>query len=276
MAQPALSHQIMQLEAELGQDLFQRHPRGMELTPAGTRLRDRATEIIRQVDGTRDELTSTHAAPVGAVKIGIATAVNMTLSVPLLRETLVRFPRVKLHLVESMSGFLLEMVERGRVDLAIAYDFPATAQLHVETLGREELMLIAPAAMTDVLGDRIDPERLARLPLILPGFPHSLRHLVDAMAANEAIRLDVIAEVDSTYSIKRLVADGLGCSILSRQAVLDEIGSGELTAIPIDCARLRRNIQIGINLSRADDAAVRSISRLIAELFHHRWRGAGA
>ena len=261
----------MQLEQELGQDLFIRHARGMDVTAAGMRLRDRATEIIRQIDTTKEELTSTNAAPVGTVKLGMATAVNMVLSLTLMREALVRYPRVRLHLVESMSGFLLDMAERGQVDLAIAYDVPTTTQLHVETLGREDLMLIASTARARILEKRISLNALEQIPLILPGFPHSLRHLVEAMASNEAIQLNVVAEVDSTYTIKKLVADDLGCSILSRHVVRDEMPSGGLTAIPIDCARLHRNVQIGVNLHRINDPAVRGISRLVAEKFRDCW-----
>ena len=271
MAQPALSHQILQLETELGQDLFHRHARGMTLTTAGSRLLDRATEIIRQVDGTRDELTSTNASPAGTVKVGLATAVNMALSVPLLRGCLARYPRIKLHLVEGMSGFLLEWAERGHVDLAVAYDGPASGQLRFETLGREDLLLIAPAAMAPGLGPTVSPDALGRIPLILPGFPHSLRHLVDRAAAEALVRLDIVAEVDSTYSIKKLVADGLGCAILSRHAVRQEVEAGGLVAIPIEGLRLHRAVQLASNLHRMDNTAVRAVSRLVVECFDQVW-----
>ena len=271
VAQPALSHQILQLETELGQDLFLRHARGMSLTAAGARLLDRATEIIRQVDGTRDELTSTNASPVGTVKVGLATAVNMALSVPLLRECLVRHPKVRLHLVESMSGFLLEWAERGHVDLAVAYDGPMSGQLQFETLGREELLLIAPASLSGGLGPTVSPDDLQRIPLILPGFPHSLRHLVDRAATDRSVRLDIVAEVDSTYAIKKLVADGLGCAILSRHTVREEVAAGALVAIPIEGLRLYRTIRLVSNVHRMNNTAVRSVSRLITECFQRCW-----
>ena len=271
MAQPALSHQILQLETELGQDLFHRHARGMTLTTAGSRLLDRATEIIRQVDGTRDELTSTNASPVGTVKVGLATAVNMALSVPLLRECLVRYPRIKLHLVEGMSGFLLEWAERGHVDLAVAYDGPASGQLRFETLGREDLLLIAPAGTASGLGRAVSPDELSKTPLILPGFPHSLRQLVDRAAAEASVRLDIVAEVDSTYSIKKLVADGLGCAIRSRHAVREEVEAGTLVAVPIAGLRLHRAVQLASNLHRMDNTAVRAVSRLVVECFARAW-----
>ncbi len=276
VAQPALSHQIVQLEAELGRDLFHRHARGMNLTAAGARLRDRAVEIIRQVDGTKDELTSTNASPVGTVKLGMATAVNMALSVPLFRASLARYPHVRLHLVESMSGYLLEWAERGQIDLAIAYDIAASSRLHVETLGREELLLVAPPSMIRDLAPRIGIADLRKRALILPGFPHSLRHLVDRVASEAAVQLDIVAEVDSTYSIKKLVAEGLGCAILSRHAVQPEVDAGELLAIPIDGVALHRQVQLGLNLNRMNDPAVRSVSRLIITCFNEHWQTGSA
>ena len=113
--------------------------------------------------------------PVGTVKVVLATAVNMALSVPLLREGLVRYPRIKLHVVEGMSGFLLDWAERGHVDLAVVYDAPESGQLRFEIMGREDLLLIAPAGLSSSLGRAVSPDELEKTPLILPGFPHALR-----------------------------------------------------------------------------------------------------
>ena len=112
---------------------------------------------------------------------------------------------------------------------------------------------------------------MGRIPLILPGFPHSLRHLVDRAAAEAAVRLDIVAEVDSTYSIKKLVADGLGCAILSRHAVREEVEAGGLVAIPIEGLRLHRAVQLASNLHRMDNTAVRAVSRLVEECFDQVW-----
>ncbi len=202
----------------------------------------------------------------------MATAVNMALSAPLFRASLARYPRIKLQLVESMSGFLLEWAERGRVDLAIAYDIPVSSQLHVETLGREDLLLVAPAAMSQSLGARVELQQLRELPLILPGFPHSLRYMVDRGASEASVRFNVVAEVDSTYTIKKLVAEGIGCAILSRHAVQQEVEAGELVAVPMDGLRVHRSVQLAINLYRVNDPAVRCVARLIKECFDEHWR----
>ena len=54
IAQPAVSRQIIALEAELGQPLFERTPRGMKLLPAGEVFLTHARELLRRVAETRD------------------------------------------------------------------------------------------------------------------------------------------------------------------------------------------------------------------------------
>ncbi len=92
VAQPALSQQLGLLEAEFGQPLLRRHARGVTPTEAGRRLGERAIEILRQVDLTRDELAVDAASPVGTVALGMATAFNMAFSVEVMLQTKRRFP----------------------------------------------------------------------------------------------------------------------------------------------------------------------------------------
>ena len=265
IAQPALSSQLARLEQELGQALFVRHGRGMTLTEAGQRLQGRAIEILRQVELTRDELTGA-GSPTGTVVVGMATAANMAFSVDLFISVRRRFPRLTLQLVESMSGFLLEWVERGRIDMAVIYDAAPHAALSVERLGTERLYLIA-APGADV-GSRavIQFADLADLPLIVPGKQHRLGQLIHRLAAAQEVRLPILAEVDSTYSIKKLVSRGEGYSILSAHAVREEIDRGELRAISIENPTITRSIDLALNPLRKLNPSVAAIRKSLIEM----------
>ena len=266
VAQPALSLQIAHLEGELGQPLFIRHGRGMALTEVGQRFRGRAVEILRQVDLVREELSSDAESPSGTVAIGMATAANMAFSVDLLVSARRRFPRMKVQLVESMSGFLLEWVERGRIDMAIVYDAMAHAALSVEHLLTERLYLIAGPG-SDAWGlSAVTFADLVGFPLIVPGKQHRLGQLIQQMAATRRIPLDIAIEVDSTYSIKKLVGRGEGCSILSAHAVREEVERGELRAVPIEGSGITRSIDLVINPLRKHNPSVATVRRLVIEL----------
>ena len=266
VAQPALSQQIAALEAEFGQALFLRHPRGVTLTEAGIRLRDRAAEIVRQVDLTRDELSMDAASPVGSVALGLATAFNMAFSVAVLTRARQLYPRVRLHLVESMSGFLREWTERGRIDLSVIYEVSPSPALHLEALGTEELFLIATPQRARQLGATVPLRALTGLPLVLPGAAHGLRTLVERRAAEAGLALSIAFEVDSTYTIKRLVAAGEGCSILSAHAVREEVACGALVAIPIGPPGILRMVQLAIAQGRWTDPSVTAIAGVLRDV----------
>lgn len=263
VAQPALSQQIGMLEAEFGQTLFLRHARGVTLTEAGRRLRERAIEILRQVQLTRDELAVDAGSPVGSVALGMATAVNMAFSVEVLTRARAQYPRIRLQLVESMSGFLREWTERGRIDLAVIYEAPPSPELYLEVLGSEDLFLITAPGEARLLGEEVAFRQLADLPLVLPGLAHGLRILVDRKAAEAGFALQVLYEVDSTYTIKRLVAQGEGCSILSGHAVRDELALGTLAAIRIGAPGIPRSIQLVMSGGRRTDPSVAAIREIV-------------
>lgn len=266
IAQPALSSQLARLEQELGQALFVRHGRGMTLTEAGQRLQGRAIEILRQVELTKDELSGDAGSPAGTVVVGMATAANMAFSVDLFISVRRKFPRLTIQLVESMSGFLLEWVERGRIDMAVVYDAAPHAALSVERLGTERLYLIAAPEADMKSKSVISFADLADLPLIIPGKQHRLGQLIYRLATAQKVQLPILAEIDSTYSIKKLVSRGEGYSILSAHTVQEEINRGELRAIMIEEPTITRSIDLVLNPLRKLDLSVTAIRKLLIEM----------
>ena len=267
IAQPAISLQLARLEEELGQTLFVRHGRGMTPTEMGQRLHGWAIEILRQVDLAKEDLSGDPDSPSGTVSIGMSTAANMAFSVDLLMLARRRFPKLRVQHVESMSGFLLEWVERGRIDMAVVYDVPPHAFLVVETLMKEELYLIASSAMATPYGASTLPfDALSTVPLIIPGRQHRLGQLLHRLAEAQGVDLQIVAEVDSTYSIKKLVSRREGFSILSLHAVQEELDRGELRAIPIREPAVTRSVDLVINPMRRLNSSVLAMRNLLAEL----------
>ena len=85
VAQSALSHQMAQLEGELGVGLFLRTRRGVALTDAGQRFYPHAVSILRQTDEAAQAARSGSGEPSGKVVFGIPHSVSQALALPLLR-----------------------------------------------------------------------------------------------------------------------------------------------------------------------------------------------
>jgi DNA-binding transcriptional LysR family regulator len=119
VAQPGLSTQIRRLESELGVELFERRPRGVDLTDAGELFLERAREAVAAAALARRTGDDLRAGLVGTIRLGVVTGTGW----PHLGELLRRFgrdrPDVELTVVESYAGMLLRDLRDGRLDAVL-------------------------------------------------------------------------------------------------------------------------------------------------------------
>lgn len=233
VAQPALSRQLQKLEDELGLAVFQRHGRGVRLTPEGAILLERAEAVMASVHDIPAQLRGDTTTLTGHAVLGLPPAAGLLLA-PLVVERYRRAaPRASLQIREGISSSLEEWLLDTRVDVAVLHNPAPLPALDIVPLLRERMVVAtAPGAREGHAPVRL--RELGELPLILPGLPHSNRRLLDQAALQHGARLNPALEVDSVALTKAMVRRGRGCTILTFAAVQDEVARGELLARPIE------------------------------------------
>ena len=282
VAQPALSRQIRNLEADLGAKLFYRNGRGVELTTAGRHLIDHAKAIIDQTQRARNELMALNEETVGATVLGVPPTVGQFLTAPLVRIFRGRYPGVALRVVEVYSAHVHEWLSSARIDVGLAYDAPrANRNLVTEHLWDENLCLVGPGDDIGGVGPGgVGPDfpflRLGELPLMLPGRPHGLRLLVDTAAAQHDLVLKVDLEVDSLTTTKELVQSGTGYTVLPLAAVYKEVELGRMSARRLSGPPLKRTVVLATVAQRSRSMAVEALVTVIRSVVrelaaHGKW-----
>ncbi len=181
----ALSQQISRLEGELSTRLLQRKAKGVVPTEAGLAFFREAQLTLRHAD--QAARVAQHARLTGTVSVGLAPTTAAVLAMPFMRAMRERYPDVRLHMVESLSGHLTAMLNARQLDLAILFNTQAATRWSVMPLLEEKLLLIrarrhmSPTAAASTRS--ISTARLAKLPLILPTGTHGLRSVIDAAFA---------------------------------------------------------------------------------------------
>jgi DNA-binding transcriptional LysR family regulator len=171
MSQPPLSRQIQGLEDLLRVRLIERDTQRVSLTPAGVAFRDEAHRLLLALDaavgGMRAAFHGDDSAGADAtVRMGLTSVINHCLMPAL--DALVGDPaftgaRV---LERAWSRQLVERVRGGALDLAIVGDIAAPgAELALESLGCEPMVLALPQAHPAAARDRVDLAELGDLPL---------------------------------------------------------------------------------------------------------------
>lgn len=145
ISQPSLSQQIMSLEEEIGEQLMERRPRGIELTAAGELLLRHAKRLLREESILREQLRARSELQMGKVHFGIIPTLAPYLLPRLLGEFQREYPSIEIEILEDRTSSLIKEIVSGKIEFAILSDISEKEQnkysLQVRELFKESLQL---------------------------------------------------------------------------------------------------------------------------------------
>lgn len=265
LVQSAVSASVAALEADLGERLFHRTTRRVQLTAAGRVLLQHATSILDAVQAARDAVEGVSGGLSGSIRIGYMTNVTLFDIPRLLGRFKDDHPDVTMHLAASATGTagLIQGVRRGDLDLAFtAADPEDYPDLRIDVLARTPLGLAM--AISDPLADR-RPVKLADTAALrfvdLPaGF--ATRTLVDAEFRRRGLHRDVQIETSDLTDAAALVRNGLGAGFLPHYLVA---GDSFVQWAEIEDATLEMCVSIATAPGRELSAAASRLATLAWE-----------
>ncbi|WBX87711.1 LysR substrate-binding domain-containing protein [Achromobacter mucicolens] len=239
MVTSALSQQISRLEGELSTRLLQRSASGVVPTDAGLAFFRQAQLALRHADDAVQAAQQARLA--GHVSVGLPSTTAAVLGAPFLKAMNERYPDIRLHLVEALSGHLTDMLNGRLLDLAIVFHAESARRWSVMPLLDEPLFLFARPDMPGVpFGDTTRLEAIADLPLVLPSGRHGLRALVNNAFQQLGRTPRVVAEVDGLSLLMDVVQQG-GAATIQPSSATARIAPGQLQMARIDDAHLFRS-----------------------------------
>ncbi|WP_369656396.1 LysR family transcriptional regulator [Variovorax sp. V213] len=233
--QSGLSKQLGALESNLGQPLFVRTGRGVELTEAGTKLHSALAPAFREIDRAVESVRRqgvTH----GTVRL----ATVHTLSYYFVAEVFSLFvsthPDVNLSLLSRSSPEVVALVENGKADLGFVYDSAVDGgNLASKPLFEDEMALVVLDS-----SPLESPQDLATLSLRLVGFPahYALRRMIHSAG----LQATYVAEAETIDAMLKLVSSGVGHCILPSRIPDRLLADYGLRKVSIERPALRRRV----------------------------------
>ncbi|BEP55431.1 tricarballylate utilization LysR family transcriptional regulator TcuR [Variovorax sp. V118] len=273
----ALSQQISRLESELSTRLLRRHSTGVMPTDAGLAFLHQAQLTLRHAD---DAVRAAQQARLsGHVSVGLAPTTATVLGVPLMQAMQARYPEVRLHMVEALSGHLTTMLHARQLDLAVLFQTDTPRRWSVSPLLAEKLFVIASPALTPrPTGKKVRLSQLAEVPLILPSGSHGLRATLMAAFARARVAPRIVAEVDGLALLMDAVRAGHGATIQPGAATARHDGDDLALTQIADAHVGRRNLLVSLSDDELSPAAL-AARVVVAEtartlVSEGRWAGA--
>ncbi len=216
IAQPPLSKQIQDLEAELGFELFTRTKRSVTLTPAGQAFLVEATQIFQQLDRAIDIGRKTSRGELGQISIGFVGSATYNILPMMLQQFRDRYPQVQIELHELTTDRQLVWLHEGRIDIGLIRPPVIDPDLGSQIIFQESLIIVLPTSHHLALLNIIELSLLATEQFIL--FPRQLAPgLYDpiiAICQAAGFSPQVVQECIQMQTIVSLVSANMGVSIL--------------------------------------------------------------
>lgn len=222
-SQSAVSSQIRQLEARLGDDLFDREGRRLVLTKAGHLVLAYAENIF----GLGQELLGRlegYTAGITHLRVGSVATLSRNYQENWIRPILTD-PSVVLTLESGQLEELLLRLVQHQLDVVLANETVPTDSnrpLHCRFLGSQPISLVGPARKWKSKHLRI-PQDLDGLDIALPGPRHAIRSQFDALCLTAGVKPRVRAQVDDMAMLRLIARDSGWLTILPKVVVQDEL-----------------------------------------------------
>ncbi len=186
----------------------------------------------------------------GPLRIGITHTAESNVTASALAKYSIENNGVKITLTTDTINNLYDKLESYELDLAIIDASSNNPKFSSMLLDTDYLMCVMSPDNHLSRSSSVTISELKKEKMILRLAESATRKLFEEtlVANNESINsFDVILEVDNIATIKDLVRMGLGVSILTRSACIDEIRKGKITALPIENFSMARETRIVYN-----------------------------
>ena len=252
--QPAVSQAIRRLEADLGEQLFDRSSKSGTLTDAGKVLHNYGQRLVRLAEETESAMRELRDLQRGRVLIGANEAAVHTL-LPLIGRFRERFADIAIDVRRVPARQIAVEVQQGSLDFGALTFHPTETGLLEIPVGSDELVLLVHPEHALASRRQVTMEELASEPVVAHNDPSPARERVLRLFEQRHIALKMVISLPSLDGIKRAVELKLGVALLPRRCAITEIASGRLVGVPVAGISRRRQVTLVCRRAHRSHAA---------------------
>jgi len=237
LTQPAVSLQIKHLQEALGVTLFTRVSHGLTLTRDGQALLPHAERALAAAGEVERAAATLRHEVRGRLRIGTILDPEFLRLGGFLRQLVETWPHIETALRHGMSGWVLEQIRAGELDVGYYIGRPAEddtrdgGAFHTITLTGFQYRVLAPAGWKDRVKNAHDWRALAALPWIWTPPASAHNRLLSRRFAEAGVKPVKVAEVDQEPSMLDLVKSGVGLTLARDAIALAQAHAHALTIV---------------------------------------------
>ena len=213
MSQPPLSQQLKNMEASLGEQLFERSGKFLELTEAGKILYKYALQITQMMEEAKNEVADVGGGVDGRLAVGINTFSLGNLN-EVFHQYRSMYPKIKYKIQQNESSLLCYLLKQREIEMAIVRLPLEIDEFTLQHLHSEPFYVITSKEKKLFTGDAT-LEEVSRYPLVLPSIEGlGVYYSIHEAFSKAKIQPEIIAEFSDLKLMMELVSTDFGVSIV--------------------------------------------------------------
>jgi LysR family hydrogen peroxide-inducible transcriptional activator len=262
VAQPSLSQQILKLEDEVGERLFERTQRRALLTPAGSLFLPHALNILEAAERGRQEISEMGGQVRGKILLGALPTIAPYFLPNIIRSFRTKYPGVELIIHEETTQQLLRGLEEKELDLALLSDASPNSRIEIRELFSEELLLCLPAAHPLVKQKKVVASNLQYEKFILMQDGHCLGAQAQQFCETKGFHPEISCRSAQIGTVVAMVQAGLGISLIPEMALAGAPRDG-IVYRSLDGVRPRRILALALPGQRKSSLCVTEFAKFV-------------
>ncbi|HEV7297819.1 MAG TPA: LysR family transcriptional regulator [Tepidisphaeraceae bacterium] len=268
VTQPAVTRSIGRLERGLRIRLFERRPRGVELTRSGRVLFERTTKIFDLVREAEECVTDIDSLNRGTLRIGATPTMATTLVPAVLLRFRRRFAQIRVTFEVERAQGLFDRLKSSDLDVGFTDATTTDPMLQLASFGSDRLVGVTHLRASAGSRKSVGVVEFCRQGLIVRrGERGSVGH-IHRQLQEHGVHVEPTLALESSAAIKRAVAAGMGVTIMGRMSVDLEVRARELRVVELSGFAAARPMY---EVRRADAFETKPIRAFVC-ILDNEWR----
>ncbi|MEP1093726.1 MAG: LysR family transcriptional regulator [Cyclobacteriaceae bacterium] len=240
LSQSALSHQLKEIETELGTPLFHRVNKKLIITGAGKMVLESAERVLHDIEKTELSIKKYVSGDTGTIRLATQCYTCYHWLPSLLIDFKKEFPKVEIEIILDNSCDMEDQVLDGKIDLAIISEVSDRSKLKYHELFRDEVLALVPADHPWTKKKYVDAEDFATENVIIHSYPLESVSLFTHLLFPAGVSPKKVTQIQVTEAMIELVKAGMGIKVVAKWIVEPYLKDSGLAIVPVTKSGMHR------------------------------------
>ncbi|MEQ9405793.1 MAG: LysR family transcriptional regulator [Cyclobacteriaceae bacterium] len=233
LSQSALSHQLKEIESQLGTPLFHRVNKQLIITGAGKMVLESAERVLSDLEKTELSIKKYISGDTGTIRLATQCYTCYHWLPSLLIDFNKEFPKVEVEVLLDNSCDIEDQVLDGKIDLAILCDISDRSNLKYHELFRDEVVALVPSDHPWTKKSYVEAQDFATENVIIHSYPLETVSLFTQLLIPEGVKPKKVTQIQVTDAMIELVKAGMGIKVVAKWIIEPYLKDNSLTMIPV-------------------------------------------